>query len=786
MFKKILAGFLASAVVLLSPGLECYAQIKDIGGSGVQDAAAYGANVPGAGTLEGLSQRIELGGLNPAQGLSQVEDLSSLAAPPQPAIFQASAPEGRPDIPSLHHRWAPGLRPAGVADGHNDEGAPSSPGAALEPLIAPQEQSSLNADKAALGAAAPQARPENPDERVLNPSARFSGIRERVLLETRSWHGRTAPETIPGSEHRGQPNLGLAELPPRLLEGAALQNAEVPPSSQKPAAPNPEPRGILARLKAWMGRVYNIFPDKRRNGEFWRYNIAQVIITTGSDFYTTVLPAFVAPTKALSGRMGMVRAATQGSQMVADVAMGPSIDQKPTSSFLFKSYLGRGIVLAAIPLSFFLFFHGGLFPTVPLIGLLVAMSFLQSAGVLAANVGYNRLLGSDQAYYNKANAANSLIVNLAGVVSPPLAGAFIAWAGAKFGASAGNVLSFGVYGLAAVATALIYRKLTLVNRDPASGGAKMGWLAALRGASSIDVRSWPKALRQKEKAAAELFSEIKKGFLLFWHDGFLRLYMIFSTASLFVDDAIFFLALPGFISKLGKAGLPAFMAHLPLVGHALAGFLGSPSAIFGLFIAASSLGTAVFNAFYMLHQTKPSAAPSKNGDPAAEPARVGILSAIKAALARMRRALDSWLVKKFGPDITPMQKQGVWSSIVNGLGWVAGLALFLTSHVWLALGAMAFSAFLQSPSVMIWESLQQDILNTTYRSDQAKIWSAISLFSQVFTIAGDLIFGVVMAKLSLSLGLGLVMGTMGLCAVLAVIQPFVIFRPRPIKGGPKA
>ncbi|MHB2025473.1 MAG: M48 family metalloprotease [Elusimicrobiota bacterium] len=581
--------------------------------------------------------------------------------------------------------------------------------------------------------------------------------------------------------------------------------AQGPPSdpAQASSVDNSAPvqnRGhFFKRAAAWIARFYRVFPDKVRNKEFWSFIWAQVIITQGSTFYSTALPAFVAPGKAQSGRMGTIRTASFASQLSANVAMGPTVDQKPTSSLLFKTYFGRGILLAVVPILYFTAYHHGLFPFWPLAAILIGMSFLQSAGVLASNVGFNRLLGQDPAYYNKANAANSLVVNLAGVLSPLIAGAFIAWANLHFGGSSGNALAFGIYGLAAVVTALIYRKLKLVNREaaPPSGAKRFlfspGLVARLKGAAS----SSPAGVRAWIKTKARVFVEIKKGLSLLWHDRFLRLNLVFSTVSLVVGDAIFFLALPLYIrGAVTSAAMPAFLAHAPMIGHWLTGFMSEPSAVFGLFLAASNLGAAVFDIIFIFRRSKAASdnqasSGSQFVSRATHPAapRSEIFSRMRALSLDVLHlpfvgAIGKWIDGKLGSNLTHMEKQGVWSSVLNGAGWIAGLSLFLTSHLWLALAAFAASSFLQSPASTIWSSLEQIVLNKNYSNDQAKLWSAMSVYSQIFTMAGDLLFGVIMMKFSTHLALGVVMAVMGAAALLAIVQPFVIFR-RSSPSGPK-
>ncbi len=771
--KKAIAGTLALCVVLLSPGLTCYAQLGEMADPGVSSERVQAVSLPAA-LPEALSAGPDLNGLGASADLNELpagipaaqsETTSEISGPTAAAQAKdvLAAHRAAPEASQPADRSAQDVRPSVEAE------------AAL--------QSAAPAEKSASAQSAPASRPsgrlaEPPLSTRAKASPVFSRIHERVLLETKPWRKFALAPTVSGAASAAPLRVrrGPGLLGPSFRNPDAVEARRVPaaPAVEAPR-PAPAPSGILRRVRAWLGRFYHIFPDQARNREFWRFNLAQVIITQGATFYSTALPAFVAPTRALSGRMGVVRAASFGSQLGADVIMGPSVDQKKTSSFLFKTYLGRGLFLIAVPVLALAFFHsGGLFPTVPLIGLLVGMSFLQSAGVLAANVGFNRLLGDNSSYYNKANAANALIVSLAGVVGPAFAGAFIAWATTRFGASSGSALAFGVYGLAAVAAALIYRGMKLVNRDAqhAIAGAQSAKSPLQRLHDSLlSAKAWSAALQEKK----EMLGEIKLGFKLLWHDRFLRLTLVFSTASLLISDAIFFLAIPSYLGKIGTVVLPAFISHAPLIGHWLAGFLGTSAAIFGLFFTATNFGATIFDAIFISRQNKNAAAPE-----------AGKISGIKRGILSIKGAVDRWLGKKLGADLTPLQKQGVWSSVLTGLGWVASLSLFLTSHLWLALGAFALSSFLQSPAAMVWSSLQQGVLNKTYPKDQAKIWSAMSVYSQVFTMAGDLVFGLIMAKFATGLALGLVMAVMGVCAVLAVLQPFVVFRPQPIPGGPKA
>jgi MFS family permease len=743
----------------------------------------------------------------PTPGISTPE--LSVLNPLEPIVQNASPVEGntlpllREDAPqaqeNLSHPPASSPQTPEIINAN----PPSSTFAAKNPMPNAVSDNAPAPFQSTSANLRPQATPKKQQGGV---SGFFKRIKRGVVDETVPWDKPEAQAITPKLNRDISLDGRNARLDPpsnskNLAEKIVAVQPPLPSGEKGPKQLTKTLRNTLAALtarlspmafsrKIWAGlaRAFHVFPDPLRNREFWKYTWAGLFISQGYTFYSTALPTLVAPVKSLAGRMGPVRASSFGAQLAINVVMGPVVDRSKISSLLFKTYMGRGLILILAPALFFIFFHGhGAFPYLPLLGLIIGASFFQSAGMLASNVAYTRILGDNLRYYNKANAVNSLIGTLGGIVSPILAGAFIAWANLHIGAFSGNVLSFGVYGLLVIATALVFRSLTLVNNNQQNIQIQNPADAAKSGTSrSLRLRKTFSNAAPAAKEKGRQLIEVGNGLRLLWRNRFLKWTLLFSTVFLLLGDSTLFVVLPLYISGILKsAPIPAFLTHWPWLCRQLTGLIRQPAAIFGLFLAASNLGATPFSLILMFRHGRSSSDAVENVGTAKAETTSALTSTLRGAVNKLISVLKSAIKRlplsrlhlgNIGKNLSPLERQGIWSSILNGVGWIATLSLFLTSHLWLALGAYAFSALLQSPSSIIWGSLQQGVFIKDYPKDQAKLWAAISLYNQVFALLGDLVLGWLVTQFPIKIAVSVAMVGMGIVAIAAFVQPVVVFR----------
>jgi hypothetical protein len=188
------------------------------------------------------------------------------------------------------------------------------------------------------------------------------------------------------------------------------------------------------------------------------------------------------------------------------------------------------------------------------------------------------------------------------------------------------------------------------------------------------------------------------------------------------------------------------------IGHSryIDEFLHQRNAVFSLYLAGASAGTALSSLLLMLRPQVP--LPDLPG---------WISSASRPGPGR--GALDE------------MEKQGSWSSILHGLGWLCYGAVFFAPNLWLSLTAMVTAFLLQGPVLAVWPSLIQRELNGRYPDDMGKVVAAISFYQLLFTILGSLVIGWMMAYLPTGRVLWLIGGVMVFMAVLDFIEPYHIF-----------
>ena len=353
-------------------------------------------------------------------------------------------------------------------------------------------------------------------------------------------------------------------------------------------------RGAWEKLK----RFYRVLPDEGRNRAFWHYTFGQALVTLGADFHYTALPDLVAPAKADAHKLGENRAVNWAAQAVSSLSTGPLVDRRSLKPTLVWTHLGRAGLMALIPV-LFATGHLGFAAFCLLIGL---SGFLQAASQTAGSVAFNRILGEDEGYYNRANAISTVVAGVVGVVGPLLAGAFIAWAGTFFAAPLmGNALAYGVYAVLLLMTGVGYglflnlprdevlqarRDLLAKLKDSELGGVRIRGVSAIRekGRTVLLVESPDEPARVSARLPAEWAGyevraaparnpvrELIQGFKLAFSHRFLRLYMLLSALSMVVGDSLTFVVLPRYLADVLHAGPGAF----------------------GLFLAAIAAGTGL-------------------------------------------------------------------------------------------------------------------------------------------------------------------------------------------------
>jgi Zn-dependent protease with chaperone function len=391
---------------------------------------------------------------------------------------------------------------------------------------------------------------------------------------------------------RARPPTGDGGAPPLALN--APSGALVAPARSG--------GGFFRRFWEKAKAFYRVLPDEGRNKAFWAYTWGQALATVGADFYYTALPNLVAPTKADTAKLGYNRAVNWGAQAAGSLLTGPFVDRQPVQRTLVWTYVGRGVLMAVVPL-LFVTGHFGFAAFCLLVGM---AGFLQATAGTAGSVAFNRILGDDEAFYNRANAIMTIVTNVVGVVGPLMAGAFIAWAGTVFALPLmGSALAYGVYAAMLLATGVGYGLLLKLPRDEMLqarrdlldrvktldlGGARVKGVAAGRApdgrtALVVEIAGGDPALAKGippefagypvlAAAPRNALRELAEGFKMAWSDRFLRLYLLLSTLSIASGDSLVFAALPRYLSDVLKAGPGAF----------------------GILLAASSLGMGLSSA----------------------------------------------------------------------------------------------------------------------------------------------------------------------------------------------
>ncbi len=613
-------------------------------------------------------------------------------------------------------------------------------------------------------------------------------------------------------------------------------------------------RGAWAKLISFL----RVLPDEGRNRQFWIYTAGRALVALGGNFHYTAFPQLVAPTGEDADKVGYNRAINGGAQAGASLVTGPLIDRASTQKIIIWTNAGRSLLMLLVPILFASGFLGfGVFA-----GLIAVAGFLQMAGATAESVAFNRILAGDVVHYNRANAISTIVMNLVGVVGPLLAGAFIAAVSAHFGLLSGNALSYAVYGVLLLACAVGYgiflklprdemlaarRELSEVLKREGIGPVRFrgvtGGQVEGRKTLFVEVDGDPAlavlpaefgGFPVKAVARRRGLNEIASGVKTIFSDRFLLLYLLSTTVSFMVGDALIFGALPRFLKDVLHAGAGSFGLFLAAsalgsgLGSGLMAFardpeqmaLASAARVFRSELAARepALGAGTLDAAsaalrgavpavlarYKGEWTKGAAARDSGqfgSDLVAEGARavglaLGRSEAEASVLLEATSAasdLRAWaslrgaklLAGAYADATTGMdrlQRQGRWTSWVHGLSWLAYAALFFSGNLSVAAALMLLSTIFGSPAGVAWTSLTTKVVAGSHPESQGKIYSAIFFYQTVCTIGGLLVYSWFLAGLPTMTVLWIAGGVMVVCALVDFFSPALIF---PIHRAPR-
>jgi Zn-dependent protease with chaperone function/MFS family permease len=477
------------------------------------------------------------------------------------------------------------------------------------------------------------------------------------------------------------PNTGvriskLHDMAEALRAARPRRTPPAPPAASEAPPPDPGPpqasltpaAGLAPAVRggglfqgAWKAaaRLFRVLPDEGRNAEFWKFTVGQALMSLGVYFHYTALPNMVAPTKADAANMGINRAVNWGAQAVSGVATGGIVDRSSTQKVIVWTYLGRALLMVAVPV---FFFSSGL-SFFWFTAIIAVAGFLQMTGMTAQAVAFNRILAGNEAQYNRANAVSNFVLNLAGVIGPLLAGAFIAAVNAHFGLLSGNAAAYAVYGLLLGGVAIGFAlRLKLprddamqarrelderLKRDGVGGEARYSGVTASRehGRTVLLVEVTGDPSRAVIPAEQDGFAvravpkrrmvrELVEGLRLVFSDRYLKYYLLFMTLSLLAGDALIFAVIPRFISDV----------------------LLVDGGSFGLYLSAMALGSGLGSALMtLLHDRDEAAfaaagrgvkAELQRGEPelppeAASAAEAAVTSAYAGLLARYKSAFEA-------------------------------------------------------------------------------------------------------------------------------------------------
>jgi hypothetical protein len=600
---RLLGALLSFSLIVAAAPPTAWAQFSEAASAGASAPASIGA--AGASALSGVPRVSALG-------------LSALGAPSLAVLPAASAPVlapgARPFEFSPHAVKAKAAQPADAAAA--TPAAPvAAPAAAVEPAAASAPAAPSETLSGSAADAARSAREElfGATEKLAAAAARPSETLESLFhgAQTRADDGAAAPvpeaaapaaardllsESAFSVQRAASPVPDAPKQPHSPIVGA--DGRTVPPSAPAPAPDSANAGGFFRRMWGKAKSFFRVLPDEGRNRAFWNFTLGQALVTVGFNFNYTALPGLLASGTDDTSKVTENRAIGWSAQAAASLLTGPLVDRQPAKRVIVWAYLGRGALMALVPVLFLT----GHFGFAAFSALIAMAGFLQATTMNAASVAFNRILGDDESYYNRANAISTIVTDAVGVAAPLIAGGFIAFFAAHFPtALLGNALSYGVYAVTLLMAGVGYALFLQIPRDDTMtlrrglqaqlktvdlGGAKVkgvsagavdgkpGLIVEVAGVDPASVKGLPadyQGYPVKAVAARNPFRELIQGFRIAWSDRFLRLYLLTTTVSMASGDALTFAALTRYLSEVLHAGAGAF----------------------GLFLAASSLGLAL-------------------------------------------------------------------------------------------------------------------------------------------------------------------------------------------------
>jgi hypothetical protein len=646
-----------------------------------------------------------------------------------------------------------------------------APGAALLPDAVPGKGLETSG-RAAVQALAEDLSPHLaavPDLEKSGPESAISVGRdiESVLLGLRSAPSQGLdPSPAAGGKAAEGPGLTApgsrsSEVPELSKDGETV----VPAVAAEPGV-KPRP-GIVGRAWNWVKEWFRVLPDKERNRQFWKFLLTQSLVLLGFSFHNTAMPNLAAPQATQTANLGYARAAGWTSQAVANATTGPMIDQRPIQQTLSWVHLARAGALFMVPL---LFFQGFLSLGV-LMAVLFAAGFLESVSYSAEQVAQLRILAGDEKHFNRANAVAGLVHHVVGTLAPLLAGAFIGALDGLLGPLAGSALCYAVYGALALAGAYLFKKwLSLPREGVAKARARLrdflknakdrfpsvrsAYSASMDGATVlvVEVSGDPAKLIGLptefegyplkvvgRRSIRDGLREFGHGFRIIWNDRWLRrVCILFPALYVFTVDSVLYTTLPRFITEVVDVSSGAlFFGGIPVLGPMISA-LATKAGAFGLYLAAQSLGLGLSTFWMMMRQGKLKDAPDAKGG-------------------------------------SSLERDGRWTSFLHGFGALAYWGIFFTNGLWGSVAVMLLASFLKGPASVAWWSVEQKVIRERYPEDAGKVYSASFFYYLVLSVAGVLVFGLLMETLPIGLALWIVCGAMTLTAVLDFIEPYAVF-----------